>query len=216
MFPVIEISIIVFRPSNLSVNMPVMKQDKSKGSGKTRGRKRDESRTESIIQAAIELLLEVGYDNFRIQDVADRAGCGTGAIYRRWSKKEILVAEAIRNMPVTLAKVTDDPIADLRELVNSKCISTFEKPDLVPGLISAMRADSGIEDAVQQGYSLEYLRSAIARIVGEDHPHLDLLAELTPAITHLRASFAPQKIDPEAMTDEIMTLIQSVAKLSAH
>ena len=200
----------------LSANMPVMKQDKSIRPDKIRGRKRDERCTESIIQAAIELLLEVGYDKFRIQDVAERAGCGTGAIYRRWPKKEILVAQAIRSMPVTVAQVTDDPLADLRELVNSKCISTVEKPDLVPGLISAMRADSRIEDAVKEGYSLEYLRSTIARIIGEDHPHLSLLTELTPAIAHLRSSFSPQSIDPEVMTDEIIALIQSFAKLPSQ
>ena len=211
LFPVITITIELFPASYLSAKIPPMKQEKSISPDKTRGRKRDESRTESIIQAAIELLLEVGYDKFRIQDVADRAGSGTGAIYRRWPRKEILVAEAIRNMPVTVAKVTDDPVADLRELVKSKCFSAFDKPDLVPGLISAMRSDSKIEEAVKEGYSLEYLRSTIARIIGDDHPHLNLLTELTPAIAHLRTSFSPETIDPEVMTDEIISLIQSVA-----
>ncbi len=182
---------------------------------KTRGRKRDTSRTDAILKAAAELLLEVGFDRFRIQDVAERAGSGTGAIYRRWPKKETLMAEAIRRMPVTKAQVTEDPIADLRALVSPKCISSAEKPDLVPGLISAMRSDTEIEDAVKEGYSLEYLRSTIARIIGEDHPHLDLLTDLTPAITLLRSSFKPESIDPEAMTDEIVSLILSIAKSSS-
>ncbi|WP_281560992.1 hypothetical protein [Thalassomonas sp. RHCl1] len=110
------------------------------------------------------------------------------------------------------APVTDDPVADLRAIVAPRCISSAEKPDLVPGLISAMRSDVGIEKVVKEGYSHEYMRNAIARIIGDDHPHLDLLSELTPAITLLRSSFTPESIDPQAMTDEIISLIQSVAK----
>jgi len=180
-----------------------------------RGRKRDAGRTEAILKAAAELLLELGFDRFRIQDVATRAGSGTGAIYRRWPTKEALIIEAIRNMPVTEAPVTDDPVADLRALVAPKCLSSAEKPDLVPGLICAMRSDEGIEAVVKEGYTLEYLRSTIARIIGEDHPHLDLLAQLAPAVTLLRSSFTPESIDPEAMTEEIITLILLVAKNSS-
>ena len=189
-----------------------MKEEKYKRPIKIRGRKRDESRTDSILQATISLLLEVGFDKFRVQDVAERAGSGTGAIYRRWPKKENLIAEAIRYMPVTEVNITDDPIADLRTLIHSQCNSAFKKPDLVPGLISAMRADTGIEEAVKAGYSLEHYRSAIVRIVGDDHPQLDLLTALTPAITLYRASFTPEEIEPEVMTDKIVSLIMSFAK----
>lgn len=186
-----------------------MKENISESSNKIRGRKRDEGRTESILQAAIGLLLEVGFDKFKVQDVAVRAGAGTGAIYRRWPKKESLIAEAIKIMPKTDVELTDNPIADLRVLVKFKCSNTFEKPDLVPGLISAMRADKGIEEAVKEGFSVNHFRTAIARIIGEDHPQLDLLTELTPAMTLFRASFTPEIIEVEKMTDEIMDMILS-------
>ncbi len=182
---------------------------------KIRGRKRDTGRTDAILEAAEELLLEVGYDKLRIQDVAERAGSGTGAIYRRWPNKEALVAEAIRNMPDPDAEVTDDPVADLRALVNRKCFAAADKPDRVPGLISAMRSNAGIEDAVKAGYNVEHLRNAIARIIGPDHPHLNLLTDLTPAIALQRASFTPETLDPQAMADEIISLIQSVANHSS-
>ncbi len=182
---------------------------------KIRGRKRDTGRTDAILEAVEELLLDVGYDKLRIQDVAERAGSGTGAIYRRWPNKEALVAEAIRNMPDPDAEVTDDPVADLRALVDRKCFAAADKPDRVPGLISAMRSNAGIEDAVKAGYNLEHLRNAIARIIGPDHPHLNLLTELTPAIALQRASFTPETLDPHAMADEIISLIQSVANHSS-
>ena len=138
-----------------------MKSDAARRPEKSRGRKRDTGRTDAILKAAGDLLLEVGYDKLRVQDVAERARSGTGAIYRRWPKKETLVAEAIRNMPVTEAEVTDDPVADLRALVSGECSGHANNPDRVPGLISAMRSDAGIEDAVKAGYSLENLRHAI-------------------------------------------------------
>jgi len=196
-------------PYFFSVRIVSMKNNIPESPIKIRGRKRDESRTESILQAAIGLLLEVGFDKFKVQDVAVRAGAGTGAIYRRWPKKEILIAEAIKIMPQAEVELTDDPIADLRVLVKSKCRNTFEKPDLVPGLISAMRADKGIEQAVKEGFSVNHFRTAIARIIGEDHAQLDLLTELTPAMTLFRASFTPEVIEVEKMTDEIMDMILS-------
>ncbi len=191
-----------------------MTENNTRRPSKNRGRKRDTGRTEAILNAASELLLEVGFDRFRIQDVADRAGSGTGAIYRRWPKKEALIVEAIKNMQQPQAVVSDDAIADLRAVVSPKCISSAEKPDLVPGLISAMRSDEDIEQAVKEDYNLEYLRTRIARIIGDDHPHLNLLTELTPAIALLRSSFTPESIEPQEMTDEIISLILSVANQS--
>jgi len=192
-----------------------MTTDTSRRPDNTRGRKRDTGRTEAILKAAADLLLEVGFDRFRIKDVATLAGSGTGAIYRRWPTKEALIIEAIRNMPINEAQVTDDPVADLRAIVGPKCTDSAENPDLVPGLISAMRSDSGIDAVVKEGYSLEYLRETIARIIGPNHPHLDLLTDLTPAIALLRSSFTPELIDPEAMTEEIVSLIVSLAKPSS-
>ena len=183
-------------------------------SEKTRGRKRDADRTDAILAAAGELLVQVGFDRLRIQDVADRAGSGTGAIYRRWPRKEALLAEAIRAMPAVDVEPTEDPVADLRALVAKRCVEAAEKPDLVPGLISAMRADEGIERAVKDGFTLDYMRDAIARIIGPNNPHLPILTALAPALALFRAAFTPESIDAEAMTDEIMALIQSIAEKS--
>jgi len=182
----------------------------------TTGRKRDDQRTDAILNAAADLLLEVGFDRIRTQDIAERAGAGKGAIYRRWPTKEALLAEAIRNMPAVEAPVSDDPVADLRTLVGERCRTAAQKPDLVPGLISAMRADEGIEAAVKEGYDLAYVRDTIARIVGPNHPHLQVLTDMTQAVPILRAAFTPQSLDGETMTDEIVSLIESIADTSGR
>ena len=173
--------------------------------------KRDTSRTDAILAAAAKLLLEVGYDRLRIQDVAARAGCGTGAIYRRWSTKQALVAETIRAMPDPEPVVTDDPVADLRTLVRKQCTEASEKPDLVPGLIAAMRADEGIARAVIGGAHMNHVRQTVARIVGDDHPHLSVLTEMTASIPLFRSVFQEGRVDIEATTEEIMSLVVSAA-----
>lgn len=178
----------------------------------TRGRKRDNGRTEAILKAAADLLVEVGFDRFRVQDVATKAGSGTGAIYRRWPTKESLIIEAIKIMPPPLTPVSDDPMADLRALVEPKCISAEKKPDLVPGLISAMRSDPDIEEVVKAGYTIENYRDVLSRILGEDHPHMRLLCEMTSAITLLRSAFTPEEIDAKQMTEEIVSFIESLKK----
>ena len=78
-----------------------------------------------------------------------------------------------------------------------------------------MRADAGIEAAVRDGYDLSYVRDTIARIIGPDHPHLDVLTDLTQAVPLMRAAFTPEDLDGDSMTDEIVSLIESVADRSA-
>jgi AcrR family transcriptional regulator len=48
-----------------------------------------------ILEAALAAVTELGYDQFTMDQVALRAGVGKAAIYRRWSSKAIVVAEAL-------------------------------------------------------------------------------------------------------------------------
>lgn len=56
-----------------------------------RGRPRSQSADEGIFRAAGEILLERGYDQLTIDEVARRAGTGKTTIYRRYSDKRELV-----------------------------------------------------------------------------------------------------------------------------
>jgi AcrR family transcriptional regulator len=177
---------------------------------KPRGRKRRPGHTEAILEAAGKQLLEVGFDRFRMQDVATRAGCGIGAIYRRWSNKEALISAAIRAMPPSPGFHSGNAREDLRAVVRRECDRYARHPDRVPGMVSAMQADPGIRAAVREGYSVESFRSALAGVLGDDHPHLPLLAELTPAVLLLRASFAPEQLVAEETTEAILALVDAL------
>ena len=61
----------------------------------TRGRPRDPALDTVILTAALELFIAHGIAGMSIEQVAKRAGVGKPTIYRRWSTKERLVADAI-------------------------------------------------------------------------------------------------------------------------
>ncbi|GAA1761537.1 TetR/AcrR family transcriptional regulator [Nonomuraea bangladeshensis] len=60
-----------------------------------RGRPRDPETDASILSAALELFVERGVEGTSIEQVAKRAGVGKLTVYRRWSSKEELLAQAI-------------------------------------------------------------------------------------------------------------------------
>lgn len=63
-----------------------------------RGRPRDPALDTAILTAALELFIAQGISAMSIEQVAKRAGVGKPTIYRRWSTKERLVADAIENL----------------------------------------------------------------------------------------------------------------------
>ena len=79
----------------------------------TRGRPRSSDRTEAILDAAHDVLKEHGFDNVRMQDIADQAGAGLATIYRRWETKEdlvILVTDGISTLGNTPPVGREGPI----------------------------------------------------------------------------------------------------------
>src|SRR5215471_13852923 len=87
-----------------------------------RGRPLSEERTDEILGVVLELLNEVGYDQLRMQDVADRASAGLATIYRRWPTKADLVRASLEcEQAQQKFVVTDDPRADVRALLTRLC-----------------------------------------------------------------------------------------------
>ena len=83
---------------------------------RTPGRPLDESVDEAILQAAVRLLHAEGYARMSIAGVADEAGVGRPAIYRRYEDKADLVSAAIAHMRIRVpAPDTGDTRQDLIE-----------------------------------------------------------------------------------------------------
>ncbi|AFY32719.1 TetR/AcrR family transcriptional regulator [Calothrix sp. PCC 7507] len=62
------------------------------------GRPRSPQVHKAILQATLDLLAEVGYQSMSIEAIASRAGVGKTTIYRRYTAKEELVADAIESL----------------------------------------------------------------------------------------------------------------------
>lgn len=81
-----------------------------------KGRPRDASADERILAAAASLILQHGYDNMTVDEVAAMAKAGKATVYRRWSGKEDLAFAALEQLYSTELPVPDTGslVGDLR------------------------------------------------------------------------------------------------------
>jgi AcrR family transcriptional regulator len=112
------------------------------------------ARRQAILDAALALLMEVGYDRMSMDALAERARAGKATIYRHWSGKAEIVAEAIR------CRKCDDFAAppdtgslrgDLLESLNRSRESFSEEDSaLLIGVVSAMHHDQELADLMRR------------------------------------------------------------------
>ena len=177
-----------------------------------RGRRLSEERSEHILETVLHLLKEVGYDQLRMQDVADRAGAGLATIYRRWPTKQDLVRASLEcELATEKYTVTDDPRADVRHvLVQLARDMTGDGAQTLLGFVSSCRTDPETA-AVFRDTALarlhEFLLARIAAELGDDFPDLDLRAAAGPAIIFYNAAVCGKPIDADAMADRLTALL---------
>ena len=82
-------------------------------------RRRGETLQRAIFDATLEQLGALGYDKLTMEGIAEAAGTGKAALYRRWDNKEDLVFAALADMLPDPAQVPvhDDVRADLLALL---------------------------------------------------------------------------------------------------
>ncbi len=75
----------------------------------------------SVLEAAVAVLAEVGWPNFSVGAVAERAGVHETSVYRRWRTKEALINDAIMARTAGQLPVPDlgSVRADLIELLRA-------------------------------------------------------------------------------------------------
>jgi AcrR family transcriptional regulator len=132
-----------------------------------RGRPRSTAAHEAILGATLALLREVGYDALTIEGIAARAEVGKKTIYRHWSSREELIADAVKRI-VNEIRIPDtgSTKSDLLALMRD-AVRVYRDPDnarLMPGLIAAMARSERIADIVRSGF-LADRRRAIAQVL---------------------------------------------------
>jgi AcrR family transcriptional regulator len=177
-----------------------------------RGRRLSEERTEHILGTVLDVLHDVGYDQLRMQDVADRACVGLSTIYRRWPTKQDLVRASLCCERATQKfVVTGDPRADLKASLKRMAEDLSGKgAQTMLGFLASLRSDPEIADVYRDTVISrvhEHLKSLLAAELGDDFPDLDLRATAGPAILVYMTAVCGQPIDAEALATRLTELL---------
>jgi AcrR family transcriptional regulator len=177
-----------------------------------RGRRLSTDRSDVILGTVLDLLKEVGYDQIRMQDVAERACVGLSTIYRRWPTKQDVVRAAL-DCEQAAAKfvVTGDARADVKSCLAEMAESlTGEGAQTLLGFLASMRSDPEVGDMFRETMIArlhDHLRGLLASELGDDFPDLDLRATAGPAILFYQAAICGRPVDSEALADRLTKLL---------
>ncbi|MFU8947857.1 TetR/AcrR family transcriptional regulator [Mycetocola zhadangensis] len=107
-----------------------------------KGRPRSESTRQAILRAAADLVSEVGYADLTITGIATRAGSGKQTIYRWWTAKSGIVADAVvagyLRVPVVPLRATKSLADDLTSWL-AATVDVMNDPAAAP-LVRALAA----------------------------------------------------------------------------
>ncbi|HVA73194.1 MAG TPA: TetR/AcrR family transcriptional regulator [Acidimicrobiales bacterium] len=117
------------------------------------GRPLDGTRDDALRQAALELVAEIGYDRLTIDAVAARVKASKATVYRRWTSKAELVADAFAcsGFKGVEAPDTGELRADLLALAERIWLDDEHVPRsaVMAGMLSAMLANPELRDALR-------------------------------------------------------------------
>jgi AcrR family transcriptional regulator len=132
------------------------------------GRPRSTTAGNTILDATLALLGEGGFQALSMDAVAARAGVSKATIYRRWSSREAMVADAVLRLSRTVptpdtGSIHGDLLAILQGL--AAILATPQSTRLVSGLLARAAVDARLGRALREGFLAE--RRASARKVFE-------------------------------------------------
>lgn len=146
-----------------------------------RGRPRDPMVEPRMYDAALAVYAERGWSGFSLEAVSRLAGVGQGAVYRRWSSKEALLAEAVASHAPVLEPIdTGSSRDDLLELARH-FLQNYRASTGVVGLRMVLDARTNPELAEHFGRMLRGERAIQARrVIRRAHDRGDLRQPTTP------------------------------------
>lgn len=153
-------------------------------SKKSPGRPRSLQSHQAMLQAALELLAEVGFDAMSIDAIAARAGVGKTTIYRRYTSKEELVADAIESVRQDVViPDTGSMWGDIDALIESAAQITFTPlgKKTVAMIINSASNNSQFARIYQEKY-LQPRRDAFAVVLERAKARKEISVDLEPGI----------------------------------
>jgi AcrR family transcriptional regulator len=147
-------------------------------------------RAREVLDVTLDVLAEVGYDRLTIDLVAARARAGKATLYRRWTSKADLVADALASLEGrTAAPDTGSLLGDLRALIEEKHGFDAAHMKIACGVSTAMATDPDLRRAVQErlvaprrAMMRDVLAAGLARGEVDEDVDLDLISSVVPAM----------------------------------
>jgi AcrR family transcriptional regulator len=173
------------RPYDLVIGPPAAKRASANQAPQPlgRGRPRSAQAEASILATAIELLLEQGFEAMSMGQLAERAGVGKGAIYRRWRSKLEVVIAALSQLAPPQPQVPDTGslLDDLLEVARMR----FKQGErsgrflLLPRLVPELRSNPQLRGPFVE-HVLAPARAPVRAIFERAIERGELRAELDP------------------------------------
>jgi len=165
--------------------------------GRGRGRPRSRSADQAILRAALKVFIKSGVEGASIEQIADYAGVARTTLYRRWSSKEALIAQAIASVrgeqersAANRARLAKSPEPLIKAL--AQIVTRSEYRGLVARLLGSVPSCPELIEIYWNNYLLPRRRSMLnvieaARdqgIVREDSDPEILLDLISGAVVH--------------------------------
>jgi len=191
-----------------------------------RGRAQDTTRDDLIIGAALELLGEKGYHSLTMTDVAKRAGVSKATLYRRWTAKADLVADAVATLdPMDPPKYPGTSLRDDLLALLERAGSCDDRPQIVTATMEMARSHPDLYRTLSERYGT-FVRLELDKLARQStnaggvvlrEIELDVLSE---TVTALLAHYAgpaggpvPRKLLIR-MVDQVLMVLMTGARAS--
>jgi AcrR family transcriptional regulator len=189
----------------------------SKEPSPKRGRPRSVLVDDSVRGAVIALLERDGYNDLRVDDVAEMAGVSKTTIYRRWPTKAALVVDVLRSVKSQRVPMptTGDFEEDLRSIIYD-LYESLEATSLgraLPGLIAEKVSDPELARAIEELWSerKKLVGAVIRRGIRSKQvrPDLDVATtlDLLAATAYYRLFITGQSLDRRGAKRHVDSLL---------
>lgn len=173
-----------------------------------RGRPRDPMVEPRMYEAALAVYAERGWYGFSFEAVSRLAGVGQGAVYRRWSSRGDLLAEAVASRAPVVPPIDTGSSAEDLALLARHFLLNYRDEIGVVGLRMVLDARTNPELALAFGRLLKGARATDARAVvrrcferGDLRgPTVDLVLEVVSGATLSHVLFTPVTDVPAGRT----------------
>ncbi len=173
-----------------------------------RGRTQDRTRDELIIGAALELLGEKGYQGLTMTDVAARAGVSKATLYRRWTAKADLVADAVATLtPLTTPRYPGTSLRDDLVALMEHAGRCEDSPEVVIATMEMARSHPDLYQTLTERFA-SFIRAELQGLAKQSskaghatltEPELDALRDTVVALMAHHSGPAGESIPRERL-----------------